>query len=82
MIAQSKSYRGVSCVGCGKPIPVSAKVVTIQDEIEHGEQNVPHAFVARCRMCEHESVYAVSDIHRFDGEPPRRHRRMARAKAA
>jgi hypothetical protein len=82
MIAQSKSYHGVCCVRCGKPIPISAKVVSIQDEIEQGEQNVPHAFVARCPLCEHESVYAVSDIHRFVGEPPKRHRRMARAQAA
>jgi hypothetical protein len=83
MIAQPKKYLGVSCARCGKPIPVSAKVVSIHDEIAQGEANVPHAFVARCPMCEYESVYEIGHVRRFDGEPPRRHRRrMARAKAA
>jgi len=72
MIAQQTSYRGVSCVRCGEPIPVSAKVVSLQDEIAQGEENVPHAFVARCHMCGHESVYEIKDLRRFGGEPPKR----------
>jgi hypothetical protein len=67
-----KSYRGVSCVRCREPIPVSAKVVSLQDEIAQGENNVPHAFPARCYLCEQESVYEIKDLRRFDGEPPRR----------
>jgi hypothetical protein len=76
MIAQPKSYRGVSCVRCSKPIPVSAKVVSLQDEIAQGEENAPHAFAARCPTSEQESVYEIKDLQRFDGELPRRKSRV------
>jgi hypothetical protein len=82
MIAESKSYLGVPCLRCGERIVVSAKVVSIQAEIENGELNAPHAFVARCRMCEYESVYQIKDVQTFDGEPSRPRRRMVRARAA
>ena len=81
MFAESKSYRGVSCVWCGEPIPVSAKAVSLQDEIEQGEANAPYAFVVRCQLCEYESVYEIRCVKRLDGEPPRR-RGRARARAA
>jgi hypothetical protein len=81
MIAELKSHLGVSCVRCGELILVSAKVISLQEEIENGETTAPHAFVARCRVCEYESVYEIKDVQRFDGEPPRRHGR-ARATAA
>jgi hypothetical protein len=82
VIAQSKSYCGVSCAFCGEPIPVSNKVVSLQNEIAQGERNVPHAFTARCQVCEHESVYEIKGLQRFDGEPPRRAGRPRRARAA
>jgi len=72
VIAELKGYRGVLCVRCGQPIPVSAKVVSLQDEIAQGENNVPQTFSARCYLCEQESVYETKDLRRFDGEPPRR----------
>jgi hypothetical protein len=72
----------VSCVRCNRAIPVSAKVFGIQNEIKSGEQNVPHAFVARCQMCENESVYEIKDLKRFDGEPPKRMGRSKRRRAA
>jgi hypothetical protein len=63
------SYRGVSCMRCGESIPVSARVASLQDEIAQGVENAPHAFAARCQMCEQESVYEMKDLQRFDGEP-------------
>ena len=60
----AKSYRGVSCVRCREPIPVSAKVVSLQDEIAQGENNVPQTFSARCYLCEQESVYETKDLRK------------------
>ena len=79
MIAELRSYRGVSCFRCGEPIPVSAKVVSLQNEIAEGKNNVPHTFSARCYLCEQESVYEIKDLRRFDGDPPKR---STRARAA
>jgi hypothetical protein len=73
MIAElMKSYRAVLCSRCNEPIPVSAKVISLQDEIEYKETNVTHTFVSRCKLCEYESVYRISDVQRFDGEPRKR----------
>lgn len=56
-------------VAANEPIPVSSKVVSLQDEIENKETNVPYTFAARCKMCEKESIYAIDDVRAFDGEP-------------
>jgi len=82
MIAEVRSYRGVPCVRCGERIVVSAKVVSLQQEIENGETNTPYAFVARCRTCECESVYEIRCVQNFKGEPPRRRRRVTQPRAA
>jgi hypothetical protein len=80
MIAElMKSYPGVSCIWCSEPIPVSAKVASLRQESAHGETNSPYAFVARCKVCEYESVYAISGIEIFEGEP---RKRTSKARAA
>jgi len=80
MIAEiAKNYRGVLCRRCHEPIPVSSKVMSLQDEIDLGNGSAPHAFILRCRLCDHESVYAMSAICRLEGEP---RSRTPRARAA
>jgi hypothetical protein len=69
VIAELRSYFGVTCFRCGEPILVSAKVVGLQEEIARRETNAPLAFVARCRRCELESVYAIRQVQKFEGEP-------------
>jgi len=69
MISDLNSYRGVSCLRCGEPIPVSARVVSLQDEIAYGEMPASHTFTARCRLCESESMYVIKHLRKFFGEP-------------
>jgi hypothetical protein len=80
MIAELiRSYRGVLCSRCRQPIPVSAKIASLQDEHEHRETQAPHAFTLRCRFCEEEGIYAIGDVRILDGEP---RLRVLRARAA
>jgi hypothetical protein len=64
-----RSYRGVLCRRCNEPIPVLPKVFSLQDEFEYSKTEAPGGFVARCRVCEHENVYAIKQLKTFDGEP-------------
>jgi hypothetical protein len=82
MIAEiMKTYSGVLCVQCGEPIPVSARVVSLQEEVMSKESYVPHAFNARCRSCEGENMYSVADVRVFEGEPRKRRSRARSAGA-
>jgi hypothetical protein len=80
MIAElMRSYSAVVCRQCNEPIPVSPRIVSLHDESEREETNAARSFIIRCKLCECESVYAVSDIRRLNGEP---RRRKPRARAA
>ena len=78
MIAELKSYRAVSCVCCHEAIPVSLNVATLEVEIKHEKTRTgPRAFAARCKACNYEGIYAITDIRAVDGEP--RSRSLKRA---
>lgn len=74
-------YRGVVCGYCRQPIPLPAIVERIargEGEFE-GREKSGRMFNLRCRACEQEKPYRMSDIVEFEGAPRPRSARMQRS---
>ncbi len=91
MIAESErqQYRGVLCIHCRQPIPLSASAARKEKELESAEpsemnEHTSRTFTLRCRVCHGEAMYTKSDTIDCDGSPrvrksPVRHKSMLKA---
>lgn len=68
-------YRGVLCGHCRQPIPIPEIVERLAAaESESGRERSLRAFHLRCRVCEREKTYHMSEIAEFEGTPRTRAR--------
>jgi hypothetical protein len=67
--ALSKTFRGVHCCRCGKPVRVPTAIANRETEsgpiADDSRFLVSKVFVLRCRACERESVYSLGQIVTF-----------------
>lgn len=67
-------YRGVLCWRCQKPIPLSARIASVEAKLRRGdlthvEELGPRAFALRCRSCHREGLYFGSQFIDCEGTP-------------
>jgi hypothetical protein len=69
-----QSYRGVICLHCMQPIPISPFVASIEAELP-GNETTPlrrlkcQVFNLRCAACGKEKPYRIGEILDFEGTP-------------
>jgi len=69
-----QSYRGVSCLHCQNPIPISPLVASIEAELPDNETATKRhqkcqVFHLRCALCGKEKPYRIAEILEFEGTP-------------
>lgn len=72
--AVRQSYRGVICLHCKQPIPISPFVASIEAELPASETTpLRHqkcqVFNLRCAACGKEKPYKIGEILDFEGSP-------------
>jgi hypothetical protein len=71
--AETQHYSAVLCRSCRQPIPLPAIVVGMASRSRHqesGSQDDPgRVFTLRCRSCDKEKPYRVTDIVESEGTP-------------
>jgi len=72
--ASKEQYRGVLCIHCRQPIPLSASQVRKEKEMRESELNEvtelrSSSFNLRCRACHGEATYTPADTIDCDGTP-------------
>jgi hypothetical protein len=70
-------YRGVLCFHCHRPIPLSARIASVEAKLRRGdltnlEDLGPRAFALRCRSCHKEGLYSGTQFIDCEGTPPPR----------
>ena len=75
MIVEAKQqYRGVLCLHCHQPIPLSSSAARNETAAEEeqkrdGDRRTTQSFTLRCRACEDEGLYTGLDVIACDGTP-------------
>src|SRR6266436_9973721 len=69
-----ETYRGVSCLHCKNPIPISPLVASIEAELRTNETTPARhqkcqVFHLRCAACGKEKPYKIDEIREFEGSP-------------
>ena len=67
-----QSYRGVICLHCKNPIPISPLVASIEaerPEVTPGRHQKCQVFHLRCAACGKEKPYKIDEIREFEGSP-------------
>src|SRR6266581_7660465 len=69
-----QTFRGVSCLHCKNPIPISPLVASIEAELPTnettpGRHQKCQVFHLRCAACGKEKPYKIDEILEFEGEP-------------
>jgi hypothetical protein len=64
-----QQYHGVICGYCRQPIPVPGIVERLMGDETHSREARTRVFNLRCRACEKEKQYHLSDIVEFEGSP-------------
>jgi hypothetical protein len=69
-----ETYRGVSCLHCKNPIPISPFVASIEAELRTIETTPARhqkcqVFHLRCAACGKEKPYKIDEILEFEGAP-------------
>ena len=72
--ALPKTFRGVHCSRCGKPVRVPAVIANRETDSQLPADDSQHliskVFVLRCHACERESVYSFNQIAAFSVDMP------------
>jgi hypothetical protein len=71
---KSQKYTGVFCHSCRQPIPVPQRMIDKTKSLEINDQRGHHEVPAsilnlRCKACERENLYKVSDVQDIPGTP-------------
>jgi len=76
-------YRGVLCRCCRQPIPLPAIVESSKADSELGLSHERRrvVFTLRCRACDKEMPYRISEVFDFEGVPRVRASRLLRRRS-
>jgi hypothetical protein len=82
--ANKQQYRGVLCIHCRQPIPLSASQLRKEKELRETEANemselTSRSFNLRCRACHGEALYTEAEIIDCEGTPRTRASQPRRA---